>query len=370
MLARLASAVLAMVLVACSTTGVTPSPSESLTPTPVPPDDTSSPAASDTPPAEAELPAPEISSIRWATTESSPAFELPLRVAVGLDIDEKYGLDIEFVNLSGGGSDVIQAMVAGQADAGGQSGGPVISSLLTDAPLLIHYVTRHHLTDVIYGQGDVQDADDLRGQSIAISSFGASSHAGVLLAIESLGLTEADVTITQIGNDAARLAALQSGAVGAAILDSAREGELTELGFNVLVKLGDLGAEKGVPQSTFTTTVEFAEQYPNTVLNMVAMLLEGSVEMRVDFERTAEILAEQTGQTQEEALADVTDQLDGPFYPIDGRCDPEIMEFTKQVLLTVNPDLETVDPNEACSNQFLDALEDLGFQQMIGVPGY
>ncbi len=53
----------------------------------------------------------------------------------------------------------------------------------------------------MYTQSAVKTAADLKGKSVAISSFGSQSHAGALLAVKSLGLATSDVTITQVGND-------------------------------------------------------------------------------------------------------------------------------------------------------------------------
>src|SRR6185436_4525022 len=164
--------------------------------------------------------------------------------------------------------------VAGQVDVSDNSGGPVIASLATDVPLEMTFVTRSTLTDNLYTAKDVKTADDLKGKSIAISSFGSQSHAGALLALKKLGLTTDDVTITQVGNDSARLAALQGGSVAGSMNDSTRAAEVEGLG--------------GVPRTSMTVTKEFAQQNPNLVLALTAMYYEANLMWRENPELAAE----------------------------------------------------------------------------------
>ncbi len=365
---RILGGTLSLVLMAGCGTGSVPTASPSSAPPPTP-SATADASAAPSPSGPIVLPAPEKTALKWGQSGTITSGALPLAVALGMDLPEKYGLDIEFFEFSGG-SQAAQAMLAGQVDVSDNSGGPIVASLTTDTPLITLYVTRHNLTDNMYAQAAVKTADDLRGKAVAISSFGSQSHAGALLAIKSLGLTETDVTITQVGNDAARLAALQGGSVAASMNDATRELELAGLGFTIMVRLAEVEGIGGVPLSTFSTTRAFADANPNTVMTIVAMLLEASVEMRKDHAKTAEYLAEAAQIPLDEAVGEVDVVLNGPFEPIDGRCDPEVMAFTQQVLVATNPDIADVDPNQACSNEVLDKLAEMGFQKQIGVPGY
>ena len=60
-----------------------------------------------------------------------------------------------------------------------------------------------------------------------------------------LGLTPADVAITEIGGQSARIAALEGGSCGAAPVDVNIEKEMTDQGFNVLINLKDAGLPVG-----------------------------------------------------------------------------------------------------------------------------
>ena len=79
------------------------------------------------------------------------------------------------------------------------------------------------------------------------------------------------------------------------------------------MQLGEVEGLGGVPLSTFTTTRAFATANPNTMLSIVAMLLEASVEMRKDRDKTAEYLAKSADIPLDEARGEVDVVLNGPF---------------------------------------------------------
>lgn len=319
--------------------------------------------------AAGELPKPEKTSVKIGRSGNPTIGTLPQIMATGLGLFKKYGVEVEWVHFSGA-AQATQALVAGQVDLGDNSGGPVVASLATSQPQQMVFVTRHNLTDYMYTRADVKTAADLKGKNVAISSFGSQSHAGALLAIKSLGLTERDVTITPIGTDATRLAALRAGSVAASMQDQAIAQELTPLGFNILVKLTDVKGIGGVPRTSLVVFPEFAEKYPNTTLALTAAYLEGITEMRKNPERAAVFLAEQGQIPLDNAKAQVAAEMAAPWEPRDGRCEPSVFEFTKQVNIPSNPAIANVDPQKACTNKFLDQLKDMGFHKKIGVPGY
>lgn len=360
--------VLMLILAACGT-DASPSASQAA----------SQPAASDggdesSAPSEggiAALPEPEITDIRLGNSGSPTANTMHTILAECENLDEKYGLNIEWLSFDGG-SAAAQALLAEQVDVADNSGGPAIASLATDSPMIITYVTRDNLTDNMYAQEGIETAEDLRGGSVAISSFGSQSHAGALLALSVLGLTADDVTITQVGNDAARLAALQAGSVDASMNDATQEDELAGLGLNILVRLADEveAGEGGVPRTSLTFLRPFVEENPNTVLRLVAMYTEANHVWRQDVDRSAECLAEAAEIPLEEARAEVEAVLTEPWRPFDGTCDPVVMDFARQTLLPENPQMADVNPADACTNEFVEMLQDIGFQEELGIEGY
>ena len=363
-----APAVVLMFVVGACSPGTSPSPAPATQP---PPTAAGSPSASGSGSAIDLLPAPELTTIRLGNSGSPTANAMHFILEECTNLDEKYGLDVSW-NSFDGGSAAAQALLAGQIDGADNSGGPSIASLATDSPMLITFVTRDNLTDNLYAQAGVTSAEQLRGGAVAISSYGSQSHAGALLSLSVLGLTAEDVTITQVGNDAARLAALTAGSVQASMNDATQEDELAGLGFNILVRLAEEveAGSGGVPRSSLTFMREFVETNPNTVLRLTAMHVEANHLWREDVDTSADCLAEAADIPVEEARDEIEAVLTEPWRPFDGRCDPVVMEFARQTLLPENPQLEDINPADACTNDFIDQLIELGFHAEIGIPGY
>jgi hypothetical protein len=72
----------------------------------------------------------------------------------------------------------------------------------------------------------------------------------------------------------------------------------------------------------------------------------------------------------DQATREVDTQLKTEPHPLDGKCDPQVMQQIKPVMAASNKTLESVDPMTACTNEFVDKLNELGFQKAIGVRGY
>ena len=318
---------------------------------------------------EVVLPTPELTSVKWGMASQINDSELPIITAMAENLPAKYGLDVQFLPFEGT-TPASQALLTGQVDVIDTSGGPVLDSLLTDAPMVIVWVQIDNLTDNLYTQADIKTAADLKGKSIAISTFGAETDLEAALALKALGLTRDDVTITQVGHDSDRLAALKAGSVAASINDVTQADALTGLGFNILVKLADVKGLGGEANSALATTVTFENSHPNVMMALVGMMLQASVDMRADQNVTAQRLADAANIPLDEANADVALRLNGPWSPVDGKCSDTVMQFTQQVLTASNPQLASVDPTKACSNDVLDQLASIGFQHEVGVPGY
>jgi ABC-type nitrate/sulfonate/bicarbonate transport system substrate-binding protein len=318
-----------------------------------------------------EFPVPEMSSVSMSAPGKGAIGLVPFRMAEKLGIWKKYGVDVK-LHAFASDAQSLQALLAGQADVGGTSGGPALSSLTTNKPLSFVYVGRDNLTDVLASKPDIDSGEKLRGKSIAISSFGAQSHAGAVLAVEGLGLTADDVTITQVGDGARRLAALQSGAGDAAILDGIEMKTLESKGYHSLFRLADLGAGEGFIRSGIDVPTKFMDSNPNTTLALTAGLLEATTRTLdpANVEEVAKIWAEESAQPIDKAKEDVQAEFTPENYkPVDGRCTPELLDFMKDLLVSTNPKLERVDAKTACTNRFLDQLRDMGFTKAIGADG-
>ena len=88
---------------------------------------------------------------------------------------------------------------------------------------------------------EIKKAADLRGKKAGVSRFGSSSDFSIRYIFKSLGLSESDVTIVQIGDNPSRLAALKSNAIQTTVFTSPNTVRAKKAGFLSMVDAYKLG---------------------------------------------------------------------------------------------------------------------------------
>ena len=280
-----------------------------------------------------------------------------------LGLYEKYGLNVEY-QLFEGDARVAAALQAGQIQIGFSGTSSTISSQLTDVPYDAIAVLAVILTDDLVCQAGIDTADEVKGKTIAISTFGGTSNAAALLALKSLNLAATDAVITQVGGQSARLAALQGKSVDCAIIDSNMEEDMIAQGFGIAAKLKDAGIEFG--RSGMSATAEWLAANPNTALVAVAAVLEAQNTIFADPDSVAPLYAEFSEREEDEAA-----QLIEDFTEIGNRSltwGDEAFRNPQKAIAVINPDIIDVEVSDAFDRSFLQKLVDIGFYEKIGSP--
>ena len=85
---------------------------------------------------------------------------------------------------------------------------------LRGADVRINAVVANRFNHVYLAAPSITSIKQLKGRRVAVSRFGSGSHFQTNLALKEAGLDpEKDVTVLQIGNSGARMAAILSGVV-------------------------------------------------------------------------------------------------------------------------------------------------------------
>ncbi|HEY8731843.1 MAG TPA: ABC transporter substrate-binding protein [Candidatus Limnocylindria bacterium] len=321
-------------------------------------------AAAAAPTAAPLLPTPELTKIRIGLSAGSEPVQFAEKLADMLGIYKKYGITtVEITGFEGDGK-ALQALVAGQLDlfVGGAS--TAINSVVTDTPLKIVSMNSVILDDFLVCQKDIKTAADVKGKSIAISTFGGTSHGSALIVIKGLGLTTKDVTITQVGGESTRIAALKGGSVPCALVGSDNAKVMIAAGFNGVFDETTAKLEWG--RSGLMARTDFITKNPNTVQVVVASVLEAQQYM---WTNTADATAKYADFTQKKP-DDAKIVMDG-FKNYGSRT----MQFTEDALLlprdvlaTVNPAVANVKIADTYDLSFLKKLQSNGFYAKVGAP--
>src|SRR5258708_38843748 len=176
--------------------------------------------------------------------------------------DKENGLTGEIIGFEGDGK-ALQALVAGQLDmfVGGAS--TAVNATVTDTPVKVVAMNSVLNTDGLYCKAAIKTAADVKGKSVAISTFGGTSHGSALLALKGLGYKASDAVITQVGNEGTRIAALKGGSIDCAVASIELDSQLKAAGLNLLIDITKSGGQWG--RSGLMARTHFLANNPNTV---------------------------------------------------------------------------------------------------------
>ena len=351
MRARLAVlvATVAMLAVACGGGTTTPSPTAS--------------SAASASAAAGTLPKPELTTLRIGISAPTEPVQFAEKLADQLGYYKEEGFTSVTVTGFEGDGKALQALVAGQLDlfVGGSS--TAISSQLTDTPVKVVSMNSVLNTDGLYCKSTIKTGADVKGKSIAISTFGGTSHGSALIAAGLLGYTSKDVVIKEVGNEGTRIAALKGGSVDCAVVGLQQDADLKAVGLNLIVDVTK-GGQWG--RSGLMARTDFIQKNPNTVLNVVGAAVRAQNYMWTNNADAAKFFADWTQQKPDAAASAVKQVLDYGLRPMIFTV--EAFKAPQQVLAAVNPPVANVDLTKCFDTSFLQKLVDNGFYAKYSIP--
>jgi ABC-type nitrate/sulfonate/bicarbonate transport system substrate-binding protein len=233
---------------------------------------------------------------------TSLSLAIALFVARDKGMFQRHGLEVEVPLIAGVRS--VQALVAREVEYALISGRTTTDAVLAGADLVMLASIAPTLSFVIFGAPGLTRADDLRGKTIGVASFGGSADFAARYGLRRFGLEpERDYALFQTGGVPESLAALQSGGVQAAVLSAPTTLQARKAGLSQVVDVTSLGIEYVF--GALSTDRAFLAQEPDTTRRLLRGLLEG-----IHFAKTQPA---------------ATKQIIGPEYKTD---DPEILDET------------------------------------------
>jgi sulfonate transport system substrate-binding protein len=365
---RLSVALVAVVMAvaACGSSGSTPTPAPATAAPTAAPSTAMSAAPSAAPsPTALALQAPEVTSLRIGLSAPTEVVQFAEELANTLGYYKDLGFtDVTVTGLEGDGK-VVAGLVAGALDVGVMSASATLTTVNTDAPDVIVAMNSVKNTDSLVCQANIKTAADVKGKTIAVSTFGGTSHGSVLSTLAALGLKASDVTITQVGNEATRIAALKGGSIGCAPIGDQLNDQMKSFGFNILADLATSDVQWG--RSGLVLTKDFMTKNPNASLDVVAAALKAQNYLYTNTSDTYQPFADFSGST----LADAKTNVDA-FVNVYGQRSmgwaDQALLIPQQVLATVNPAVASVDVTKAEDRSLLQSLWDGGYYAQIGDP--
>ena len=282
---------------------------------------------------------------------------LPAWMAKESGIFQKNGLDVQIVYFRGG-TITTMSLVARETPISQVSGPPMVSAALKGADAVIigggNVIAEYWLMS----KAEIKTAEQLKGGTVAIATFGGLSDGMARIALQKLGLNPVkDITLIQIGTIPERLSALDSGKVQAAMLNAPDNFRAQKRGLYKLmsVRLPYQGIGVG-------TTRAFIRENPDVVRRYIRSQVEAVHRLKTDREAGMRVLAKYLALQDKEILQKAYDDgvndeiLPAKQYPT--------LEGIKKILEPLgetDPKAKAAKPEDFVDMRFIRELDESGF---------
>ncbi|HJU62594.1 MAG TPA: ABC transporter substrate-binding protein, partial [Candidatus Binatia bacterium] len=146
----------------------------------------------------------------------------------------KYGLIPEIVYIPGGTTN-IQVLVSGSLDMSQLSGAPGVAANLEGADIIYILGLLDKLNYQLVTRPEIKSVEQLKGKKLGVSRFGSSADFGLRAVLKRLRIDPAkDVSILQIGDEPARIAAITSGNIDGTVANAPFGIEAERLKLNIV----------------------------------------------------------------------------------------------------------------------------------------
>src|SRR5574341_85040 len=295
--------------------------------------------------------------LRVAYTVIAPT-QLNVWTAKEIGYYAKHGLDVELVLLVGAPL-AVTALVSGETPIVHTGASAVITSNLAGSGAVLIAGAVNRFPYVLFVTEQIKRVEDLRGKRFGVSRIGSADNAAALTVLERYGIKEGEITYVQAGNIPERLAAMQSNALQATLLQAPETLKAKELGLRALLDFTKLDVEW--QQNGGAVTRDYIKKKPDTIRRFMRAYVD-AIHYNLTNPTGAKkvlqkYLAIKDAKMVEEAYNEIVVKLTRRVpYPTE----PGIQIFLDQ-LKVKNPKAGQVKPSEFTDVSFLKELESSGF---------
>ena len=225
-----------------------------------------------------DAPAADSDTVRLVVSEGNSLPFIAAEAAESLGVWEEEGITVQIIDATS--STVSSAMASGNADISLQAGVRAVGDIGAglDATLVAGAVLPWDQFILAAPNADANDPAELKGKRLGISGFGSAGHFATVKMADSLGWSDSDFEIVQLGSLDGMIAALKSDRIDAFIwsvepvLTAVKEGYGKNLG-SVAELVGPNAFEAfSINDEFMTGNPELAKKFFNGYFKAVAKL--------------------------------------------------------------------------------------------------
>lgn len=270
----------------------------------------------------------------------------------------KHGLDVELVLLVGAPL-AVTALVAGETPIIHTGASAVITSNLSGSGTVLIAGSINRFPYVLFVTDQVKKVEDLKGKKFGVSRIGSADNAAAATVLEKYGIKEGDIAYVQAGSVPTRLAAMQTNAIQATLLQPPETLKAKEAGVRSLLDFTKLDVEW--QQNGIAVTRDYIKKKPDTVRRFMRAFVEGIHYNLTNPKGAQKVLQKYLAIKDEKAIEESYNEIVLKLtrrvpYPTE----PGIQLFLDQ-LKSKNPKAGQVKPSEFTDITFLKELESSGY---------
>jgi NitT/TauT family transport system substrate-binding protein len=285
-----------------------------------------------------------------------------MHIAKDRGLFAKYGLVSEIVYIPGGTTN-IQVLVSGSLDMSQLSGAPGVAANLEGADIVYILGLLDKLNYQLVTRPEIRGVEQLKGKKFGVSRFGSSADFGLRALLKRLGVDPAkDVSILQIGDEPARVAAIASGNIEGTVVNAPFGSEAEKLKLNIIAD----SVKMDIPffNTGLLGSRKYLEKQDTKVMNFLRAYLEAIKILKTEKEYSVKALAQFTRVPNLKVIQEGYDYFNHQLQPVPYPS-AEAMQAVVAQIAETNPKARNVDARNYVSDRYLRRLEDEGFVKKI-----
>jgi ABC-type nitrate/sulfonate/bicarbonate transport system substrate-binding protein len=274
----------------------------------------------------------------------------------------KHGLVSEIVYIPGGTTN-IQVLVSGSLDMSQLSGAPGVAANLEGADIVYILGLLDKLNYQLVTRSEIKSVEQLKGKKLGVSRFGSSADFGLRAVLKRLGIDPVkEVSILQIGDEPARVAAIKSGNIEGTVVNAPFGSEAEKLKLNVIAD----SVKMDIPffNTGLLGSRKYLEKQDAKVMNFLRAYLEAIKILKTEREYSVKALAQFTRVPNLKAIQEGYDYFNNQLQPVPYPS-LEAMQAVVAQIAETNPKARNVDARNYVSDRYLKRLEEEGFVKKI-----
>ena len=299
----------------------------------------------------------QIEKLRVAYTVIAPT-QANVWTAKDLGFYAKHGLDVELVLLVGAPL-AVAALVSGETPIVHAGASAVIASNLAGSGTVLVAGSVNRFPYVLFVTDQIKKVEDLRGKKFGVSRIGSADNAAAITVLHKLGVKENEVTYVQAGSIPARLAAMQTNALQATLLQAPETLKAKEIGLRALLDFTKLDVEW--QQNGVAVTRDYIKKKSDTIRRFMQAYLDATHYNLTNPKGAQKVLQKYLAIKDEKAIEEAYNEIVVKLtrrvpYPTDSG-----IQLYLDQLKAKNPKAAQAKPSDFTDISFLKELESSGY---------